>query len=136
MKVDMSPEAVTQRLRTMDDLWLLSVKLMNSKRIARNSLDSKKERALKIKDSIRQVLFYDWDPIGINDLTNIDDEYDAYIGPVYRMLIEKCSEDDLVKYLFQLERDSMGMISKSSERLRPVAQKLMGLNVNLNRENK
>ncbi len=33
MKVDMSPEAVTQRLRTMDDLWLLSVKLMNAKKV-------------------------------------------------------------------------------------------------------
>lgn len=33
MKVDMSPEAVTQRLRIMDDLWVLSVKLMKSKRI-------------------------------------------------------------------------------------------------------
>ena len=29
MKVDMSPEAVTQRLKLMDELWLLSVKLMN-----------------------------------------------------------------------------------------------------------
>ncbi len=33
MKVDMSPEAVTQRLRTLDELWLLSVKLMNSKKV-------------------------------------------------------------------------------------------------------
>ena len=29
--VDMSPEAITDRLRLMDELWLLSVKLMNSK---------------------------------------------------------------------------------------------------------
>jgi len=33
MKVDMSPEAVTQRLRLMDDLWVLSVKLMNSRKV-------------------------------------------------------------------------------------------------------
>ncbi len=33
MKVDMSPEAVTARLRELDELWLLSVKLMNSKKI-------------------------------------------------------------------------------------------------------
>lgn len=33
MKVDMSPEAIRARLRTMDDLWLLSVKLMNSKKL-------------------------------------------------------------------------------------------------------
>lgn len=33
MKVDMSPEAVTKRLKLMDELWHLSVKLMNSKKV-------------------------------------------------------------------------------------------------------
>jgi len=33
MKVDMSPEAVTVRLRTLNELWLLSVKLLNSKKV-------------------------------------------------------------------------------------------------------
>ncbi len=33
MKVDMSPKAVTERLKLMDELWLLSVKLMNSKKV-------------------------------------------------------------------------------------------------------
>ena len=33
MKVDMSPKAVTERLKTLNELWLLSVKLMNSKNI-------------------------------------------------------------------------------------------------------
>jgi hypothetical protein len=33
MKVDMSPKAVTERLRTLNELWILSVKLMNSKKI-------------------------------------------------------------------------------------------------------
>ena len=33
MKVDMSPKAVTERLKLMNELWLLSVKLMNNKRI-------------------------------------------------------------------------------------------------------
>jgi len=131
MKVDMSPKAVSQRLRTMDDLWLLSMKLMKAKRVARHGVLSKKERAVKIQDSIRRILFYDWDPIGIGDQAGIDDEYDAYIGPVYRMLDENCSEDELIKFLFRLERDSMGMPSKSPELLRPVAQKLIGLNVRL-----
>ncbi|MDQ3322316.1 MAG: hypothetical protein M3525_07790 [Acidobacteriota bacterium] len=32
IKVDMLPKAVTERLKTLDDLWILSVKLMNSKK--------------------------------------------------------------------------------------------------------
>ncbi len=42
MKVDMSPRAVTDRLRTLDELWLLSVKLMKSKKI-RKAKDSTSE---------------------------------------------------------------------------------------------
>lgn len=33
MKVDMSPEAVSARLRIMNDLWLLSIKLVNNQSI-------------------------------------------------------------------------------------------------------
>ena len=33
MKVDMSPKAVKERLKTVEELWLLSVKLMNSKKV-------------------------------------------------------------------------------------------------------
>jgi hypothetical protein len=42
MKVDMSPKAVTERLKTLDELWLLSVKLMNSKKI-KSAKDSRIE---------------------------------------------------------------------------------------------
>jgi hypothetical protein len=31
MKVDMSPQAVTQRLKVLDQLWALSVKLLQAK---------------------------------------------------------------------------------------------------------
>ncbi len=46
MKVDMSSKAVTKRLKMMDELWLLSVKLMNSKKIklAKEIQSSDKER--------------------------------------------------------------------------------------------
>ena len=45
MKVDMSPEAVTARLKLMDELWLLSVKLMSSKKI--NPLNKSKIKKTK-----------------------------------------------------------------------------------------
>ena len=38
MKVDMSPEAVTQRLRTVGELWVLCAKLMNSKKVKPESV--------------------------------------------------------------------------------------------------
>lgn len=42
MKVDMSPEAVTNRLEIMEQLWELSVNLMNAKDISEAALLSEK----------------------------------------------------------------------------------------------
>jgi len=50
MKVNMSPKAVTERLKTLDDLWLLSVKLMNSKKIE-TAKDDKNELPDNARDS-------------------------------------------------------------------------------------
>ena len=44
----MSPAAVTERLKTMNELWLLSVKLMNSKKI-KSAKDETAERKEKLK---------------------------------------------------------------------------------------
>ena len=46
----MSPEAVTQRLKLMDELWLLSVKLMNNKKI-KSAKDEKNELSDHARDS-------------------------------------------------------------------------------------
>jgi len=50
MKVDMSPKAVAERLKTLDDLWLLSVKLMNSKKVE-TAKDDKNELPDNARDS-------------------------------------------------------------------------------------
>lgn len=50
MKVDMSPKAVTARLKTMDELWLLSAKLMNSKKL-KTAKDTKNELSDNASDS-------------------------------------------------------------------------------------
>lgn len=48
----MSPKAVKDRLKTMDELWLLSVKLMNSKRIK-----TAKEKKNGLSDNARDSRF-------------------------------------------------------------------------------
>ena len=50
MKVDMSPKAVTERLKILDELWLLSVKLMNSKKV-KSAKDGKNEETIRTKAS-------------------------------------------------------------------------------------
>jgi hypothetical protein len=50
MKVDMSPKAVKERLKTLNELWLLSVKLMNSRKI-KSAKDNKNELSDNARDS-------------------------------------------------------------------------------------
>lgn len=46
----MSPKAVKERLKLMDELWLLSVKLMNNKKI-KSAKDEKDELPDHARDS-------------------------------------------------------------------------------------
>jgi hypothetical protein len=93
---------------------------------------SKKQRAAEIQDLIRQVLFRDWDPVGVNSDPELADEYDSYIAPAYRILVGNRSEDDLIGFLYRTERDQIGTGCESPEQLRTVAQKLLALDVTLN----
>src|SRR5687767_6258429 len=120
MKVDMSPEAITGRLRAMDELWDLSVKLMDSNLKGDQSSANHRSRALGIQDSIRQVLSHDWDPLGIGDYQTSDDEYDAYIAPLYRILVGSRSENDLIEELRRIARADMGVAAGSPEELQVV----------------
>ena len=93
--------------------------------------DPKAKRAAEIQQSIRDVLMHQWDPIGVADSTTSDDEYDAYIAPVYRILVGSRSEDELVGFLHFTERDVIGMATANPESLRGVARALLALNVKL-----
>lgn len=92
--------------------------------------EAKAKRAAEVQDSIRQVLYRDWNPMGLPDLPG--DEYDGYIAPVYRILAGSRSEQDLMDYLFRTARDTIGVACETAEhfeQLRPVARKLLELDV-------
>jgi hypothetical protein len=86
--------------------------------------DPRDKRAAEIQDSIRQILLHDWDPFYVNKNPNLEDEYDYCITPVYRILVGSRSEEELIDFLF-LEKQG------SREALRPIAKKLLALNVKL-----
>lgn len=92
---------------------------------------SREQRAADIQHSIRQVLFRDWDPIEVNTNPELADEYDSYLAPVYRILTGSRSEDDLMELLYRIEHDQIGTGCESPEQLRPVARKLLTLDVEL-----
>jgi hypothetical protein len=91
--------------------------------------DSRDTRAAEIQDSIRKILYHDWNPIGVSDLP--EDEYDSYIAPVYRILVGSHSERELIECLSRMERDVVGEPCKSPERWQLVVQRLLELDVRL-----
>ena len=77
--------------------------------------DSRKSRAAEIQDSIRQVLYNDWHPIPVADLSR--DEYDSFIAPVYRILVLSRSEQELIECLFRRHARCSGSAVKDDDRL-------------------
>ncbi len=53
----------------------------------------------RIRIEIRHVLLNVWDPIGVKDEPNAQDEYDGYIGRLYELLVSKAPQSELVNYL-------------------------------------
>jgi hypothetical protein len=52
----------------------------------------------------------DWDPIGVSDVEEAADEYDAYVGRVYIMLTdEQANAEAIAAYLFEVATDNMGL---------------------------
>lgn len=74
----------------------------------------------------------DWDPIGGAKVPEAQDEYDSYVGPVYRLLVSGASDADLIEYLYSTETDTMGLtrlgmrghLKKVVARLRQIDVKL------------
>jgi len=67
-----------------------------------------KESSRRIRVAIRNVFLNVWDPIGIRDAPNAQDEYDGYIGRAFELLMSNASDAELEDYLNWIVR-RMGM---------------------------
>jgi hypothetical protein len=61
-----------------------------------------------IRSQIRRVLLDVWDPIGVRDEPNAQDEYDMYIGDIFDLLKRDASDEEIAKYLHWVAHDRMG----------------------------
>ncbi len=68
----------------------------------------------------------DWDPIGVADEPDAQDEYDSYIEGIYQLLQKHCSAADLIEHLYNIQTKYMGLWCKRTD-LEPVAHKLHAL---------
>ena len=63
----------------------------------------------RIRVDIRPVLMSVWNPIGIKDEPNAQDEYDSYLGGVYELLITGASEKRIAERLWWIVAERMGL---------------------------
>jgi hypothetical protein len=71
-----------------------------------------------------------WDPIGVRNVAAAQDEYDAYVGRAYVMLMdEQASAQAIAAYLFDVATNYMGLSPNADlmERSTNAAQLITGL---------
>jgi hypothetical protein len=93
-------------------------------------MNSRDERARQIQSQIREILLRDWDPVRVEEAPPAQDEYDAYVGGVYRLLASGASARSVAEHLAQVEGEQMGR-GAPVEKLMSVATKLCALDVKM-----
>jgi hypothetical protein len=70
------------------------------------------EQKPKMADSIRKirhVFMHEWDPIGVGEMDDWpEDEYDAYVAPMYSLLRQQKGEAAISAYLAKVYEQIMG----------------------------
>jgi hypothetical protein len=68
-------------------------------------MDRKAQRTI-----IQKILLTEWDPIGVSDTPEAQDEYDTYADAVSAMLANQAaSVDDIAQYLLRVATEQMGL---------------------------
>lgn len=100
------------------------------KRWRHKYMKSKQKRSKEIHAEIREILLKEWDPVGVGDIAEASDEYDGYIGGIYRLLALGADESKIVEHLYHIETAYMGL-SLKKQRLHVVAQSLKRVEIAL-----
>jgi hypothetical protein len=75
--------------------------------------------------AINAILWRDWDPIGCGVP---EDEYESYVWPIYKLLIDGRARGEIATYLRWAADENITM-SVPEERLSLVVDKLLALNI-------
>lgn len=92
---------------------------------------SRDREAREIQRRIGDLLLRHWDPIGVKNEPKARDEYDSYVGGVYRLLVSGASAKEIAKHLVDMETRQLGFEDTDPKMLIPLAYKLKRLNVRL-----
>lgn len=77
---------------------------------------------------IDDILWFDWDPIGVNDIAPRD-EYQSYVPEIFRLLKSNVDKKEIADRLFRLETETMGMVGNMKRCLKIADEILRGARI-------
>lgn len=73
---------------------------------------------------IDEILWSDWDPIGVNDIDSVRDEYQSYTPHIFSLTIQGADKTEIAEHLHKLETINMGL-SGNIQHCEKIAQKIL-----------
>lgn len=79
----------------------------------------------ELYNAIDEILWNDWDPIGINDNASRD-EYQSYTPTIFSLKINGVDTETVAKKLYEIETVTIGVLG-SIDHCRQIADKIINL---------
>jgi hypothetical protein len=80
-----------------------------------------------ILSRVRQILLEDWDPHEAFKRPEAHGTYDAWVPPLWDLIVSGATEEQVMEWLHEREKETMCFPSLGVERLRRPARKLLSL---------
>jgi len=84
------------------------------------------QTARQYHKAIRDILLKKWDPIGVVEIPEAQDEYDSYVPQIYGLIIRREPVEKIFDYLWWAETKNMELCG-NRKRTESVAGKLVEL---------
>jgi hypothetical protein len=65
--------------------------------------------SMELYEVVRKAVHHQWDPIGVAVFSEEMGEYDSYIPAIVKLVENGISRDQLFKFLWTMETESMGL---------------------------
>ena len=97
--------------------------LLSRNKKLKDNLSAAKDFLLYKK--IDDILWLDWDPIGVNDMAPRD-EYQSYVPEILRLIKSKAEKKEIGNKIYELETETMGM-NGDKGRCLSIADKILSI---------
>ena len=77
-------------------------------------------------DIIDKILWEDWDPLGVNDVEEVRDEYEDCTNQIFSLKNRGANIDMITNMLYEIETITMGVFG-NREHCRQVAEKIINI---------